>query len=146
MKIALKELVLTNDDLLRLLAWVTTTRADLNLKEAQFTPEGVVTRGTMKTPLGSLGYEMKWALSFEGKVVLSKLLQIKLGQSLPVPFLKSMVLEQIHGLLKGFPGVESQGETIRINGSEALSSQGVNIEGEMVSLDLINGEMRVQFS
>ena len=81
MKIALKELVLTNDDLLRLLAWVTTSRADLNLKEAYFTPEGVVTRGTMKTPLGSLGYEMKWALSFEGKVVLSKLLQIKLGQS-----------------------------------------------------------------
>ncbi len=146
MKISLRELVLTNADLLRLLAWVTTSRADLNLQEAQFTTEGVVTRGTIKTPLGSLGYEMKWAISLEGRVVLSKLAQIKLGKSLPIPFLKSMVLEQIHGLIKGFPGVDSQGETIRINGSEALSSQGVEIEGEMVSLDLSEGEMRVQFS
>ncbi len=139
-------MVLTNADLLKLLAWVTNSRVDLILQEAEFTSEGVLTRGSIKTPLGSLGFEMKWALSFEGKVVLSKLIQIKLGKSLPIPFLKSLVLEQVHVLLKGLPGVESQGEVIRINGSEALSSQGVTVEGEMVAMILSNGEMKVQFT
>jgi hypothetical protein len=88
---------------------------------------------------------MVWVLSLEGGVVISKLSNLKLGQSLPIPFLKSIVMEQIHSLLKGLPGVESKGDCIRITGKQVLESQGASLTSELVSLELTHGELRAGF-
>lgn len=145
MKLDIRELALSNADLLRMLEWVTSTRADLKLHSAEFTPKGVTTRGTIKSPLGALSYEMLWVLSLEAGVVMSRLANLKLGQSFPIPFLKTMVMEQVHSLLKGLPGVESSGDCIRITGRSVLESQGATLINELVSLELTFGELRAGF-
>lgn len=145
MRIDLRELALNDADLFRMLEWVTSSRADLKLQSAEFTPQGVTTKGTLKSPLGALSYEMVWALSIDQGVVVSKLSNLKLGQSLPIPFLKSIVMEQIHSLLKGLPGVESKGDCIRITGKHLLESQGASLTNELVSIELAHGELRAGF-
>jgi len=145
MRLDIRELALSDVDLFRMLEWLTSKRADLKLQSAEFTPQGVTTKGTLKSPLGALSYEMVWGLSLEGGVVISKLSNLKLGQSLPIPFLKSIVMEQIYSLLKGLPGVESKGDCIRITGKQVLESQGASLTSELVSLELTHGELRAGF-
>lgn len=145
MRLDLRELALNDADLFRMLEWVTSNRADLKLHSAEFTPQGVTTKGTIKSPLGALSYEMLWVLSLEAGVVMSRLSNLKLGQSFPIPFLKSMVMEQVHSLLRGLPGVESSGDCIRITGKHVLESQGATLISELVSLELTNGELRAGF-
>ena len=145
MRIDIRELILNDSDLFRLLEWVTADRADLKLNSAGFTSQGVITKGTLKTPLGILSYEMLWCLSLDGGVVTSKLSNLKLGQSMPIPFLKTVVMEQVHSLLKGLPGIESKGDSIRITGKHLLEAQGANLAKEISSLDLSMGELRAGF-
>ena len=145
MRIDIRELILNDSDLFRLLEWVTADRADLKLNSAGFTSQGVITKGNLKTPLGILSYEMLWCLSLDGGVVTSKLSNLKLGQSMPIPFLKTVVMEQVHSLLKGLPGIESKGDSIRITGKHLLEAQGANLAKEISSLDLSMGELRAGF-
>ncbi len=88
---------------------------------------------------------MLWCLSLDGGVVTSKLSNLKLGQSMPIPFLKTVVMEQVHSLLKGLPGIESKGDSIRITGKHLLEAQGANLAKEISSLDLSMGELRAGF-
>lgn len=145
MRIQVEQLALNDEDLIQMIALVGSDRPDVTVKTARFEPEGLCVEGTVKTPLGALGFEKTWKVELRDPGCVLVLGSLKLGKSFPIPFLKSMMLEQVKALLEPWEGIEVKGEEIRIDYRHALRARGIDLVGSIRSLQLEKGGCQVGF-
>ena len=146
MRIQFQELFVTDTDLGRLLELVGKARPDVEIHSGIFESEGLLVKGAAQTPLGKLAFEKRWKAKIAAPGVVMTLAHLKVGQSFPIPFLKSMVLEQVRDLLKPWPGISVVGDEILIDYKAGMKAQGIEIDGALASLELEKGGCRLGFT
>jgi|GEM_PF-3883001 len=146
MRLQLQEIFATDADLSRMLELIGSPSPDVEIEVCQFEAEGVFVKGLAKTPLGKLGFETRWTARLEAPGLVCALTHLRVGQSFPIPFLKSMVLEQIRDLLKPWPGVDVVDDEIQIDYFRGLKSYGLDLDCALTSLEMAEGECRLGFT